>query len=214
VIALTRKTDYALIALANLARNGESSLSASTLSRKLGVPVRTLTNILFRLKHHGIVASTRGILGGYSLAKAPQLITLAELIEAVEGPVRLTLCCNESAEPDERECNLEDSCQIKEPIRRLHAELRAFLQQVTLHDIACNTVPGGAGRACSSHAENGASNGRATPCTSTGVAITVSSCAVEGNGSRSHAVSNGLNAGAAVDPAASARVDGRDAGDS
>ena len=140
MLSLTRKTDYALVALGAMARHGWGTISAQDLSRRLGVPARLVTNVLNQLKHCGLVQSTRGSRGGYGLAKPAERITLTELIEAIEGPIRLAKCCGAEGEFDEDRCRLEESCLMKEPVRRLHVHLRDFFSQVTLHDLAWNTV--------------------------------------------------------------------------
>ena len=153
---MTRKTDYALVAIAYLANEEPSRVSAREIAERLGLPVPALMNILNQLGHAGLVLSTRGPNGGYGLARPPNEISLASLIEAVEGPVRLTLCCSGTVETVERRCDLESGCAIKGPVRKVHTMLRQFLDQVTLDQIASIQVPddlgtdlvsGGAGRA-------------------------------------------------------------------
>jgi DNA-binding IscR family transcriptional regulator len=75
------------------------------------------------------------------LAKQPGDITLAELIEAVEGPVKLTRCCSDTVEVESQKCDREDSCELREPIHIVHASFRDFLSRVTLRDLAWNRVP-------------------------------------------------------------------------
>lgn len=140
MLSLTRKTDYALQALVAMARSSAGKVSARDIATQSGISVRLLTNILNRLKHEGLVESTRGTKGGYGLAVAPEHITLANLIEAVEGPVRLARCCSKESEGHEDRCNLESSCQTKDAVRRLHGSLRHFLSQVTVRDMAWDTV--------------------------------------------------------------------------
>ena len=140
MLSLTRKTDYALLALAAMARNGSAKLSAPDLAQKFGVPLRLLTNILNRLKHEGLVESTRGTKGGYGLAMDPERITLAHLIEAVEGPMRLARCCPGEGDSEPDRCGLAESCLTKEAVRKLHGTLHRFLDQVTLSDLTFNTV--------------------------------------------------------------------------
>jgi len=138
---MTRKTDYALVAITHLANVGGGRVSAREIAHRLGLPAPALMNILNQLGRAGLVTSTRGPSGGYGLAKPPHAITLADLMEAVEGPVRLTLCCNEDLEVLDRRCGLEPDCAIKEPVRKVHQMLRHFLSCVTLDQIAANQVP-------------------------------------------------------------------------
>ena len=140
VLSLTRKTDYALAALADMARDGRGGSSARDLSERLQLPVRALTNILNHLKHRGLVLSIRGARGGYRLAKEAKEITLADLIEAVEGPVSLTRCSTPE-EPDRPGCERSQVCEVSEAMQKVHATLLNCLSQVTLQDIASNNLP-------------------------------------------------------------------------
>ena len=139
MLSMTRKSDYALVAMAYLANEGPSRVCARAIAQRLGLPVPALMNVLNQLGHAGLVSSTRGPNGGYGLAKPPGEISLASLIEAVEGPVRLTLCCSDTGETHHR-CQRESGCAIKEPVRKVHTILRQFLDQVTLDQIAFNQV--------------------------------------------------------------------------
>jgi Rrf2 family protein len=135
----TRKTDYALVALAGLARRYHGSASARDLADELNLPLPVLRNILKLLTSHGLLVSTRGPSGGYRLARPPGEISLGEVIKVIEGPVQLVRCC--SAGHHEPECQLEDSCQIKGNVRKVHESLMDFLNRVTLAHLA----PDGAG---------------------------------------------------------------------
>ncbi len=80
MLSLTRKTDYALIAMAELARRAPTMVSVREMSQRLGLPLPALTNILKQLTRSGLVTSTRGPNGGYRLARDPDRITLSELM--------------------------------------------------------------------------------------------------------------------------------------
>jgi len=135
-VLLTRKTDYALVALAGLSRAGVSRASARDLARDCQLPLPLLRNILKVLASHGLLVSTRGPNGGYQLARAPRGITLAEIVEAMEGPMRLVPCCHATSTPQDEGCRLEDSCHIKGQVRTVHGRLLRFLEEVTLDQIA------------------------------------------------------------------------------
>lgn len=132
---LTRKTDYALVALAGLTRNEDVGTSARDLAEQLHLPLPVLRNILKELASHGMLHSTRGPNGGYRLARRPREITLAQVVEVIEGPVQLARCCPQ-VPGEEPQCQLEDSCMIKSNVRRVHESLMAFLNRVTLDEIA------------------------------------------------------------------------------
>ncbi len=141
MLSLTRKADYAIVALAELAANSATRTSAREIADRTHVPLPVLTNILHQLLHHGLVVSTMGVRGGYSIARAAEQITLAEVIDAIEGPFRLTLCCSEDHTEAARSCDLESNCRVKGPVRFVHRSLRQFLRQITLADLAFGRMP-------------------------------------------------------------------------
>ena len=95
MLALTKKTEYALIALTCLSRAEDRWVSAREIAGQYKVPLPLLMNIMKTLTQRGIVRSVRGARGGYVLALPPAEITLEKLILAVEGPVCLTQCIAE-----------------------------------------------------------------------------------------------------------------------
>jgi len=141
MLSLTRKSDYALVALVHLARQAPGRASARQIAERFQVPLPMLMNILKELMNCGLVSSTRGVNGGYSLAKPSDQITLADLIEAIDGPVRLAMCCGDESQQREPECDLQAGCPTREPIQKVHDLFRRFLDQVTLADLESNNVP-------------------------------------------------------------------------
>lgn len=136
MLLMTRKTDYALLALASLARQTSTGASARSLAERLKLPLPVLRNILKQLTSRGLLKSTRGTRGGYRLAKPPDQITLAQLLEIIEGPVRLARCCSVPEGEPEAACRLEESCLIRGNMRRVHDSLIRFLDDVTLAELA------------------------------------------------------------------------------
>jgi Rrf2 family protein len=134
MLTLTRKTEYGLIALCHLAQSDQKVISARDIAEDHGVPLPLLMNILKKLNRSGHVSSVRGAHGGYALAVAPERITLADLIEAVEGPVALVRCTNPSK--NARKCGLTSQCFIRRSVVKLHERLRTFLDAVTIAEIA------------------------------------------------------------------------------
>jgi Rrf2 family protein len=92
MLTLTRKTDYALIALTHLSQNKESCTSAREIATLYGLPLPLLMNVLKLLGQQGLAKSSRGPKGGYQLARSPNEITLHDIILAVEGPIQLVQC--------------------------------------------------------------------------------------------------------------------------
>jgi Rrf2 family protein len=135
MLALTKKTDYALIALSYLAKRVEGVVSARELANVSRVPLPILTNILKTLAHAGMVVSERGSAGGYSLAKAAESISLHELITAIEGPFHFVQCVSVGSDERRNPCELEPCCAIRQPAHRVHGRLKEFLETVTLAEL-------------------------------------------------------------------------------
>lgn len=96
---LTAKTEYACLAMLELAQHfeGQHPLQVRRIAEEHGIPSPFLVQILQDLKRAGLVTSTRGASGGYRLARAPQEVTLAEVLEVVEGTQEPTTCASDSS---------------------------------------------------------------------------------------------------------------------
>jgi Rrf2 family protein len=134
MLSLTKKSEYALIAICHLARVHERVVSAREIAELHQVPLPLLMNILKQLNQAGCVNSVRGARGGYTLAVPPQTLTLAAVLRAVEGPVRLVNCAPIGI--GSRVCERAGVCSIRSPIHKLHHQFLQFLDEVTVSDIA------------------------------------------------------------------------------
>ena len=134
MLTLTKKTEYALIAVCHLAHVGQKVVSARDMARLYGVRLPLLMNILKMLNQRGILRSVRGARGGYALAMGPKSITLSRLIEAVEGPPRLTKCAQ--PQPEDDPCELSGSCPVRVPLGKVNRLFGGFLKSVTVADVA------------------------------------------------------------------------------
>jgi Rrf2 family protein len=146
MLAFTRKTDYALIALTHLAQHPEECNSAREIAGRYGVPLPLLMNILKQMTQQGLAMSVRGPRGGYRLAASPEKITLNDIIGAVEGPVQLVQCVdwyqNKARGKLKTGCDLMAACPVRPTIHRVHARLVEFLAGVTLADVVGNSPRG------------------------------------------------------------------------
>jgi FeS assembly SUF system regulator len=117
MLRMSKLTDYGLVLLTNLAQGGNPGVqTAHELAARTRVPVPTVSKILKELAKAGIVVSHRGRRGGYSLSRSPDLISVAAVVEALEGPVALTECSTNGGG-----CSLEPVCLAKghwDPISR------------------------------------------------------------------------------------------------
>lgn len=137
MLALTRKAEYALIAVCHLAKSPEALASARDIAEAYGTPLPLLMNILKDLQKAGFVRSVRGAHGGYLLAVEPQQVTLKALIEAIEGPVKLVRCAPPAGD-QEPDCELAGNCHIRNTVQRIHEKLVQFLQDVTLAELVAD----------------------------------------------------------------------------
>ena len=135
MLALTKRTEYALIALCHLAREPQAVVSAREIGQRYAVPLPLLMKVLKELQRAGLVASTRGARGGYRLAAPPERITLRTVVEALEGPARLVQCVLPER-PSEGRCDLLGSCPIRQPVSKLHEKFDRFLAEVTIAELA------------------------------------------------------------------------------
>ena len=131
MLRLTKKADYGLMALKFLAERPErASQSAKDIADAYGIPSQLLAKILQRLTKVGLLRSHAGINGGYSLSKTPSEISAFEVIRAIDGPLFITSCDNGL-----RPCDLNDSCTIKEPLRKVNESITEVLKALSVADL-------------------------------------------------------------------------------
>jgi FeS assembly SUF system regulator len=132
MIRLGKLTDYGLVVMSQIAQTPRTSLhTARDLAAKCRLPLPTVSKILKALLQGGLLASQRGMKGGYSLVRDPRVISVAEIISVLEGPVALTECSMDVAGI----CNLEPSCPIKDNQRIINQVVRGALDMVMLSDL-------------------------------------------------------------------------------
>ncbi|MDT9599487.1 RrF2 family transcriptional regulator [Sphingosinicella rhizophila] len=130
---LTSLADYAVVMMAAAARHpGDARLSASLLAGETGVPLPTAQKLMGRLAGAGLLSSARGTGGGFRLAREAGGISLADIIEAVEGPIAMTNCVDEKR----NDCALDGHCQVKPHLSVVNGALRGALQGVSLASLA------------------------------------------------------------------------------
>ena len=130
---LTSVADYAVVMMAAAARHGgEMRLSAALLAEETGVPLPTAQKLMGRLAAAGLLTSARGTGGGFRLARGAERISLADIIEAVEGPIAMTTCVDEKR----NDCALDGHCQVKPHLSVVNGAVRGALQGVSLASLA------------------------------------------------------------------------------
>src|SRR5580658_11197452 len=141
MLRLTKKADYGLMALkylAELAEPGDSgrpaqavSASAKAIADAYHIPPQLLAKILQTLTRGGILVSTAGTNGGYSLARPASEINAFEVIRAIDGPLFITSCITIHGT-----CDLDSHCTIKEPLRKVNDSIKDLLSGIRIADLA------------------------------------------------------------------------------
>jgi FeS assembly SUF system regulator len=134
---LSSLADYAVVMMTAAARHcgGLARVNATGLAQETGVPLPTAQKLVSRLSSAGLIESTRGTGGGFRLSRPPATITLADIIEAVEGPIALTACVDTA----HQDCALDGSCRVKPHWPVVNEAVRGALANVTLVQLAAQT---------------------------------------------------------------------------
>ena len=132
---LRRNTDYALRAIVNLAEHyGNEAVSARELAQKGDIPYQLLCKLLQRLNKARLVKSSMGAKGGFRLSKEPSKISVLQVIETIQGPVRLNRCLLNTDG-----CTRQKSCVVKVRLAELQKSLNSNLDSITLDELTKKT---------------------------------------------------------------------------
>ena len=131
MIRMSKLTDYAILILAHLAR-ATGTLTAQEIADLSRVPLPTVSKLAKELSKAGLVISHRGRNGGYGLARPADAISVAEIVEALEGPIALTEC----ARPGKVECGIEDTCLARASWDPVSRAIESALRNLALSSIA------------------------------------------------------------------------------
>lgn len=127
MLRISKLTDYATVILAALCERPDTVLSAAGLAERTGVGLPTVSKLLKELQRAGLVRSLRGARGGYQLAREPALISAADIIDAVEGPVALTECAS-----DRGHCGIEANCRVGHSWQQVSRSIHRALTEIPL----------------------------------------------------------------------------------
>jgi FeS assembly SUF system regulator len=137
MLRLSKKADYALMAMKHLAnRPDAASASAREIAEQYDIPVELMAKVLQRLARHRLLTSHQGTRGGYRLARASCAISVADIIEAIDGPLTVTAC---STETDN--CDQYAKCSVRDPLWRIKDRIVAALATCSLHEMAADPPP-------------------------------------------------------------------------
>lgn len=131
MIRMTRLTDYGIMLLTVFARDGRKPMkSARDLAAEAKLPLPTVSKILKLLARHGLLEAHRGVRGGFTLSRKAEAITMAEVINALEGPIGVTDCCAPSSD-----CGIEKSCIVKSNWMKINRVVLEALDRITLAEM-------------------------------------------------------------------------------
>ncbi len=128
MIKLSKLTDYSVVVLAEMAKQPSDLLTSSSLAAKTCLPEPTVAKVLKLLAKGGLITSTRGVNGGYTIARPPADISMASVIIALEGPVQLTACVDGTEEC----CSHSVTCAMKGKWNPVNDAMRQALENVSL----------------------------------------------------------------------------------
>ncbi len=131
---LSHLADYAVVLMSAAARRPAGArLSAPELSGETGVPLPTAQKLMGQLAGCGLLSSARGAGGGFTLARPAVEISLADIVEAVEGPIAMTVCSGHEGPSD---CALDAHCRVKPHMGVVGNAVRGALDAVSLTELA------------------------------------------------------------------------------
>jgi Rrf2 family protein len=135
MLRLSKKSDYALIAMKHLATrpDGGGSASAREISESYDIPLELLAKVLQRLVRARLLASVQGTRGGYRLGRNAALISVADVIQAVDGPVTVTACSTDDHNSDQY-----TKCSIRDPLWKIKNRIVDALSTVSVAEMAAD----------------------------------------------------------------------------
>jgi Rrf2 family protein len=137
MLRFSKKADYALMAMKHLALRGDrGSSSAREIAALYNIPIELMAKVLQRLVRRGLLASHQGTRGGYELSRRPTQISVADVIQAIDGPVTVTACSTE-----ENQCEQFAKCNVRDPLWKVRERILSALGECTIAELAADPAP-------------------------------------------------------------------------
>ncbi len=132
MLRLSKKADYALMAMKHLAvRPDAASASAREIAEAYDIPVELMAKVLQRLARRGLLSSHQGTRGGYRLSRPSTTISVADIIQAIDGPLTVTACSTEA-----ENCGQYAKCSVRDPLWRIKDRILSALATCSLQEVA------------------------------------------------------------------------------
>lgn len=136
MLRFTKRADYGLMAIHYIAFHQEDgAVSSKRISETFNIPHELLAKILQRLAKKGLIESHNGPRGGYVLTKAPQDVTVGQVIRALEGPINIVSCL------EDLDCPQFPRCNLRRPVQKIQASITYLLDTMTLAELMGDTLP-------------------------------------------------------------------------
>ena len=142
MLKISKKTDYALMALQHIAavQFGDVTpgrvVNTKEIAEEYNIPLELLAKVLQTLAKHALIESHNGPKGGYALARRAHQITIAQILESIEGPLGITDCLHEK---DGEFCMQQENCHIRTPLLKVQDSIAQLLNNMTLQDMMGGT---------------------------------------------------------------------------
>src|SRR5688500_8499512 len=132
MLRLSKNADYALMAMKHLAQKRDvAQTSAREIAENYDIPIELMAKVLQRLVRTGLLVSTQGTRGGYTLSRPSTAISVADVIQAIDGPFSVTACSD-----DKHDCEQYSKCSIRDPLWRIRERIAEALGTVTIAEMA------------------------------------------------------------------------------
>ena len=132
MLRVTKLADYGIVLMTHFASYPEGQMhNARDLAAEVRLPLPMVSKILKVLAREDLLVSHRGTKGGYSLARAADGITIADIIQALEGPIAVTECTDKV----NGDCNLERLCPVRSNWHRINEAIREALEKISLAEM-------------------------------------------------------------------------------
>lgn len=136
MLRISKLTDYGVVLCTHLASEGRRSVRS--LHARTAIPEPTIAKVLKALTRSGVVTSTRGASGGYALSRSADEVSVADIISALEGPIAVTECTDESAETS---CTHEPECGVRTNWQRINDAVQSALSNISLAEMTSPVAP-------------------------------------------------------------------------
>jgi len=132
MLRFSKMADYGILLLGHFARHPDELCSAAELADTYHMPRSVVSNLLKAFGRAGVLSSRRGLHGGYQLALPADEVTLLEILNVIDGPVRLLDCAVQDLDLS---CDYEDVCTSRSPMLKVHRQIMSLLEAITLAEL-------------------------------------------------------------------------------